>query len=334
MSNVNDVFSALSTLGFENNGAYCYGTWKGYAVSLHQFAAKIYYVYVAVQQEKYPLSLQKALRRAVKEKGRPMEGAERFLKRTVVFSASFSKTDDIAGRFAERMDVITAALRDNGVAPADTCAVSGSSHPDSLCLIASGGAVSYQPVCAAAVRNQNDQTREQVEDNEVSGNYALGIIGALLGMLVGLVPNLLTIIFVERIYGILFALVPVAAMFGYKLFKGRMSRASVVIVIVLSLLGVVLIPYAELAFYLIRDYHLPFGEGLSVAFQLMADPGNWADLRGEFLQLLLFMALGIFVSFRFLRGKTNSSIVANSDAMLDSLRPNPNGPYFDAVDSE
>ncbi len=35
MSNVNDVFSALSTLGFENNGAYCYGTWKGYAVSLH-----------------------------------------------------------------------------------------------------------------------------------------------------------------------------------------------------------------------------------------------------------------------------------------------------------
>lgn len=335
MGSVNDVFSALESLGFENNGNICYGTWKGYAVSLNRYVSKLYYVHVAVRLDKPSGTLRKALRQATNVPGLKIGGVERVLKNEVVFSISFNKADDLLARFTERMDAYTAALRENGVAPADTCAVSGREHPESLCLIASRDSVSYQPVCAAAVKNQNYQTQEQVESNENSGNYITGFIGALLGMLVGLIPNLLTIIYMERIYSLLFMLVPLAAMFGYKLFRGKMNAASIVIVILLSLVGVLLIPYLEIVFYLVRDEGIALGEALSFTAKYLTDPANLsdpevaADLRRELLQLLLFMGLGIFASWRIIKSKTNSSVMANSQAQLSSLRPNPAYAEFD-----
>lgn len=323
MANVNDVYAALNRLGFETMGSLCFGTWNGYAVSLRPLTGNIYYTDVAVRLPKIPAGLKRALGRAIKEPGLRVGGMEQVRKNVIVASLSFARTDDPARLFAERMDKLTAALREQGIAPANTCAITGADRPDSLCLVSIDGIQCYQPVCAAAVRNRETQTREKIEDNQINGSYALGIIGALLGMLVGLIPNLLSIILAESIWSLLFALVPLCAMFGYKLFKGKMSRGSIVIVIVLSLLGVVLIPFFEIIIYLVKDYGISLGESLGYAVQIFRDPEFFSKAGSEYLQLLLFMALGIWIAWRYISGQTNSSQALSSETQIATLRPNP-----------
>lgn len=186
-----------------------------------------------------------------------------------------------------------------------------------------GGALSYRPVCAAAVRDRDTQTREKIEDNQANGSYALGFVGALLGMLVGLIPNLLSIMFADTIWSLLFALVPLCAMFGYKLFKGKMNKGSVVIVVALSLLAVFLIPIIEILIYLVKDYGEPLGSALGYTLQIVRDPEFFSNASSEYLQLLLFMALGIWIAWRYISGQTNSSQALSSETQLATLRPNP-----------
>ena len=318
-----DVLSAINQLGFEGLGNLFYGTWKGYAVTLRKISAKTFYLDVAVRMEKVPAGLRRALARGIKEKGVRLGGIELINKKRVVFSVSFKGSDQALPRLQERLDAAAAALRENGISPADTCAISGAARPDSLCLVNVNGALCYQPVCAAAVREQGTQVRAKAEENEVNGSYAMGVLGAALGMLVGLIPNLLTIIYAEMISAWLFALVPICAMFGYKLFKGKMSRGSIVIVIVMSLLGVVLIPYLELVIFLVKDSGFTLGQAFEIAWLYMTQAEFLSEIRGEFLQLLLFMGLGILVAWRFMSNQTNGSAMQNSEAQLASLRPNP-----------
>ena len=323
MASGEEILSALARLGFDNTGIYYYGVWKEYAVTLRRITAKSFFADLAVRLDKIPTGLRKALAAAVKEKGLKIGGAEAITKTSISFSFSFGKNDEAEARLTERLDTMVAALRENGIAPADTCALSGAADPDSLCLVPRGSLYSFQPVNAALIRQQSTQTREQAQENEVNGSYATGIVGAVLGMLVGLIPNLLTIVFTERIYGLLFALVPICAMFGYKLFKGKMGKASIAIVIVLSLLGVVLIPYLELVYYLVKDSGFPLGQAFDIARLYMTEPEFLGALKGDLLQLLLFMVIGIAFAWRYMSSQTNSSTVQSAEAQLSTLRPNP-----------
>lgn len=324
MANGNDVFASLSGLGFETEGNYCFGTWKNYAALLQKSAGKNLVAVLSVQIQDSFGTKRRELIRALKEKGLKSVKVGALSKTTASFALSYGKADNLPGFFTEALNAMTASLRESGIVPADTCALTGAARPDSLCLVPMNGVISYRPVCAASIREKETRTREQVEDNQANGSYALGFLGALLGMLVGLIPNVLGIIYTERIYGILFALVPLAAMFGYKLFKGKMSKGSIVIVVVLSLLGVVLIPWLEMVFYLVRDYGATLGEGVSYAAQLMLRPDFLSEMGAELLQLLLFMALGIWIAWKYVNGQTNSSQVSGTKIQLATLRPNPN----------
>ena len=320
MAAENELFSAFSRYGFESEGVLGYGTWQNYAVTLQRLSARTYYIHVAVRLAEKPAKVGKILQKALK--GRKIKN-QRFTKNTLIFSLNLPKGEDAAAAMASQLDAITEALRLNGIGPADTCAISGAPRPESLCLAPVDGLVSLQPVCAAAVRSQEAATREKVEENQENGSYALGFVGALLGMLVGLIPNLLTILFAERVSALLFALVPIASMFGYKLMKGKMSKGSVVIVILLSLLGVLVIPFLELVFYFVRDYGAPVGEAISTAGQLMGSPEFLSEILSELLQLLVFMALGILFAWRYMSGNVNSNVVQGAALQTASLRPNP-----------
>ena len=325
-----DVLSAISQLGFESLGNYFYGTWKGYAITMRKLSARIYYVDAAVRLDKATMALRRTLARAVKEKGLRIGGTEGYTKNRISFSLSFGGKDEALPRLRERLDSITAALRENGIAPADTCFLSGAARPDSLCLIQDRGVLNYQPVNAAALRQQGTQAREKAEENQTNGSYLLGLIGAILGTLVGLIPNLLTAVYTETIYSILFALIPICAMLGYKLLKGKMDTGSIIIVVVLSLISVPLMVVLELAFYFVRD-GFSLGFALSRSVQLLTEPGVLSELGGELVKRVLFMGLGIWVAWRFMSNQTNRSAVQNSEAQLASLRPNP--AYQQAEDS-
>lgn len=323
MAYVNPIFAALSACGFESSGAVCFGVWDGYAVALQLYSGKSYFVRTAIRTDQKVAALRKGLQISLKSKAPKGCAVNAVTAQAAVFTLAFGKTAEAPARFSAAMDAITAALRENGLSPADTCALTGAARPDSLCLVRTGPFDSFQPVSAAAVRALDEKNRESLDQNEMNGSYALGFVGALLGMLVGLIPNLLTIIFAERIFGILFALVPLASMFGYKLMRGKMSKGSVAIVVALSLLGVVLIPFFELTYYFVHDYGAAFGEALSTAGQLMLMPEVLSELAGELLQLLLFMALGIWIAWRYISGQTNRSLRLDSERQMATLRPNP-----------
>ena len=324
MTNKNPIFAALASDGFVCCGSSCCGVWKGYAVALQLYSGRNYYVHMAIRTAEKPTELMKALRKSLK--GRAPKGCAvmSVTARLASFVMPFSKPKEASSAFAAAMEAFIAALRENGLAPADTCALTGAARPDSLGLLHLGRFDSYQPVCASAVRALGDRARERAEENQNNGSYATGFVGALLGMLIGLIPNVLMLVASQRIYALLFALVPLAAMFGYKLFKGKMSKGALVIVILLSVLGVVLIPFLELVILLAHEYGATVGQAFAASAQLVGTADYWSELGGTMLQLLLFMALGVLVAWRYMFGQINSTQMLNVEAQIASLRPNPN----------
>lgn len=318
-----EVLSAISQLGFESLGNFFFGTWNGYAVTLRKISARIYYLDVAVRLPPDRRDLRKALAQRAKAAGLKLGGAEAVGDKRVSFTLGFSNKEASLPLLRERLDAATDALRALGIWPAASCAITGAPQPDSLCLVKVKGLLSYQPVLAAAVRESGAAAQEKAEENELNGSYALGVVGAVLGVLVGLIPNLLTIFFADMIYSLLFALVPICAMFGYKLFRGKMTGASIVIVILLSLLAVPLIPVLELVFYLVKERGFALGQAFSAIDLILRQPDVMGQLGGELVKLLAFMGLGIWVAWRFMSNQTNRSSLQNSEAQLASLRPNP-----------
>ena len=332
MANTQEIFAAANTLGFETAGQVCFGTWNGYAILLPQGLGSSVFANVAVDLPSVSRAERKALDASVKEKGLKGLKLSTLTKVAASFTIAFGKGEDVPGFLRAALDALTASLRACGLAPADRCAVTGAPRPDSLCLVAMNGAASYRPVCAAAIRDNEAKTREAAEENKENGSYLLGFVGALIGMLVGVALNVLGIVFTERIYALLFALVPLAAMFGYKLFKGKMSKGSIIIVILLCLLGVLLIPLFELVVYLVRDEGVALGDAFSRALFYMMDPSSLSEISGELLKRLLFMALGIWIAWKYMSTSTNSSQVSGAAAQAATLRPNPR--YAQSAETE
>ena len=88
--------------------------------------------------------------------------------------------------------------------------------------------------------NENKKSNEKVEkkpiakeiknsDNkkvETSGNYFTGIIGAIIGGAIGAVPWIIAYIYGNMMIALLAILIAGGAYYGYKLFKGKITKKS------------------------------------------------------------------------------------------------------------
>ena len=320
----NQVFAALANYQFETVNGVCCGAWKGYAVALRKYMGTNYYLDVALRVRELSAA-KKAIKRGLKESGRKLAKFVVVWDKGVTLTVSFPTSEEPASRFSAVMEEVTAVLGQSGLLPADTCAVTGEPNPDSLCLIAGGTHISYQPVNGAAVREQNAQTVEKIEENENNGSLTGGILGAILGAAVGIAVNVLIIVFTQRIFSIAFALVPLAAMFGYKLFKGKTNKTALIVVIVLSVIAVPLMCILSYGFYVAKEYDLAVGEVFSIIFELLGkDKELTADIFSDLPMMILFMALGVLIAWRYLGSSINSTQLKASSAQISSLRPNPN----------
>ena len=321
MATENELSQALSSLGFlQAKNFYC-GSWRGYAVMLWKYAGKNWFASYAVRLQKLG-GVRKDVKKAVKELGGKPGNVQNCTATRAMFIVPLKGEESVHQSLRNNLDLYAAALQKAGIAPADTCAVSGMSAPDSLCLVQAKDGLSYQPVMASAVRQNNAQIQQITEENETNGSVVSGIVGAVVGMLVGVLINLLSIVFLDRVFALLFAVVPLASMFGYKLFKGKMNKAAIAVVLVLCLVAVLLVPYLEGVYYLVHDYGISLGEALPACVQIYVQ--NFSEFLQEIGQLLLFMALGVFIAWRYLSGQINSNQVKYAQTMLETLRPNPN----------
>ena len=322
----NTVFSALSQYGFEAvTKDLCVGTRRNYAVTIHRFGGQTFNIYLAIRIPAASKELRTALKNASKAAGVKGASMNRVMPNFVAGLYTFNRESADPAVFLRWLDAMIDVLAQNGVGPANTCAVTGAPNPDSLCcLLGDPKCFGYQPVCAAEVRKNDYAVQSEAEQNELSGSYLTGLLGAVLGAVVGIAANLLTIVFLERILVVLFALVPVAAMYGYKLFKGKTNKVSIGIIIVLSLIAVPVMELLSLGIEASRELGVSFEEGVGWAFRNFTHPTVMDAIKGDLIKMVLFMGLGVGVAWGFMSKQLNSTQVASAQLRLDSMRPNPN----------
>ena len=193
MAKSNPVSDSLAGLGFEIVRQQAYGRWNDYAVCFRH-STPYYYLDVAVRKDKKDKTAARALRAELKE----------CLPKTILgcvnsgdhmtFSMTLHKNVDYSDQFRTILDHVTEAMQSQGVDPANTCAVCGREHPDSLSLIGT-----YQPVHAACVRTEKAAKVKLETKPEQKTNYLTGVIGAVIGMLIGLIPSMLSLQLFDRI---------------------------------------------------------------------------------------------------------------------------------------
>lgn len=315
-------FASLQELGFQSAGQFSFGVWKNYAVTL-RLNQGYYWLDFAVRPARQDRALLKALGASLKESlGRrvPVSYVNSAAKhgKALSFQLRYNRKAPFPEQFTAFADACVKAMREQNVAPADTCAACGAASPESLCFVGT-----YQPVHASCMRADLEKTREKAEENQANGSYLTGLVGALLGMLVGLIPNVAIAVSSDLIISFLFALVPLAAMWGYRKFNGKMDKGSIGIIIVLSLIGVVVMHYFYNTFSIMKEFKTTFGLALAFTADLFRDGDILKQLLLENLQSFLFMALGILFAWRYLN-QTNTGSIAGMEAALSTLRPNPN----------
>ena len=136
-------------------------------------------------------------------------------------------------------------------------------------VLQNGRAQLMHEACITALA---DEQREAVQQQSRSGNnYWMGLLGAVLGTLVGLIPWVLLARagYFASIAGFLIGL---CAKKGYELFRGKLGRPKLAVLIVCSVLGVVLAQYVDIWIQVaieLDGYFFSFGELTSITTQLI-----------------------------------------------------------------
>lgn len=220
--------------------------------------------------------------------------------------------NDLWNRLQMGLGQLTQCFWANGIGVPQECPICHRPGCDALAFVNG-----YVPVHAACVENQAYGAIAQAENNRQTGNYALGLLGAIAGAFVGAIPTILLILLLNIISAWLYALIPLGAYFGYKLCKGKMVKSVVIpIVIVLSLLMVMVVELIVTYIAVGREYSwwMGVGEFLSLYFQAM----SFGDIMADIGLPLLFTALGIFISWDQIR-RGNIDIETSADLTLKSL---------------
>lgn len=225
--------------------------------------------------------------------------------------------DDYRAQTGEVLSI----LRRVGVRPASVCTLCKQGGCDALI----GGGFYYAPVHRRCVDEKENKTVVAAERNEADGNYITGVIGAILGAFVGVIPSLITSLFMERIYSLLFALIPLCIYGGYKLFKGKMNKFVIVLSVVLSVLSVFLLEMEVIVFGIMNEYGVTFSESCAVLAIACKEPDFWGAVLTDCIVPFIFVALGIFIAWGQIR-KTNVNLVQDAKALRDTMAP-----YGDAV---
>lgn len=180
-----------------------------------------------------------------------------------------------------------------GVVPSTVCPICKQGGCDVYVHYQNG----YQPAHEQCLQAQLAGAKQAAYKNAVSGNYALGILGGILGGLVATIPSILTIWFAETIYSLLFALIPLGVYYGYKLFGGKLDRTPLVLSIVLAVLSVYFIQIVLIIMTFIVTYGASFGESLQVTGLILGQFDAWKEITVNSGMAFLFAGLGVFFTW-------------------------------------
>lgn len=226
------------------------------------------------------------------------------------------KEADFQQVFQEAAAAVTEALKRRGVMPSKTCPICGKSDCDILVAYKGGYEASHKNCMEQVVSHVKNKAEKSVSE----GNYFTGIIGGILGAIVGVLPSFLSVVLVEKIYAILFALIPLCIYYGYKLLKGKMNKVVIVLTIILSVLSVYMIEMLLLAYYMVSDYGLLISEAIQLVGASLLEPSVWTAMTMDALTSFLFVALGIWIAWGRI-SRTAGTDVKTMDQVMATVSP-------------
>ena len=302
----------FSSRGLNVQGSNAYGEMNGFPFFIQASGAGTSVTFMTVYFSLETPAKRKALK-VVKKELAPigLVAVDDSVRNRVFFRAN-ANVQDAAGAMQNAIYKLTMAFMANGYRASYICPICKQAGCDSMALIGTG----YVNTHRACVEGNYIKTLQETNENENKGFNVLALIGALLGAIVGSIPTILTILFANSIYAILYALIPIASFYGYKLMKGYMGKQVYPIVIICSVL---MLPFMELMtwiFAIHQEYGIWLTAGETIALYFEAMTGG--DILKSFAFPVIFMALGIFVACRnFVH--TNEDFKHDADSVMRSL---------------
>lgn len=303
----------MSARGFRVQGDRAFGAYRGWPAAIGFIQAGKGALRVDLTAAQKP---EGALVKSLKGELAPLKGCGVMVQgNTLVLNMDCRRNgEELDRRFPAAMDIVVAGLREAGLAPSELCPICGQADCDSMALTKLG----YVRVHRACMEQQTQAVVAQAQAGQTSGSYVTGFIGALLGGVVGTLPNVLVALWANRIVAVLYALIPICAYYGYKLCKGRMNRGAFVCTLVSSVLNLFSIQF--ISTYI--ESFQTLGRVLSPAYvvRFTIDRLQSGSAGGYFLQSAVFLALGLWLSWGVV-SRTAAQSGRAAVAALDTLQP-------------
>ena len=188
--------------------------------------------------------------------------------------------------FAGAVEHMAKALQADRIPAPDTCPLCQKTDCDALAKVQDFG---FGPVHRACLRKAEKTLRPV----RASGSRAHGLAGALLGTLVGLIPSIVTIVLLDRVFLLAYAIPPLCAFQGYKLLRGRMEPPAPLVTAVLFSLAATLLLGLGHCVYAAHALFRPLAHAVPAARALVRRlwPGRAAQ-GAALLALRLLAGLG------------------------------------------
>lgn len=258
-------------------------------------------------EDALPAGIKKDLKRAVKK-----YAVVTYIGKEHMLAIVANQPKKFAERYQGMSAAVVAVFAENNVRPVDVCPYCKQAGCDVIAQHKTG----YQAVHNACLRNEQDKIKAAAEDNLNNGSYLLGIIGAVIGGLLACIPSVLSTLWAETAYAILYALIPLGIYYGYKLFKGKMDRVALVVTIVLSLFFALMVDVLTVIAFMVSE-----GLPLNLLILLIVDKEFLIDFFvRDGLISLVFTGLGVFWTWGQI-SKTSYTAVARTEETLASVIP-------------
>ena len=151
-------------------------------------------------------------------------------------------------------------------------------------------------------------------------NFFTGTLGAFLGLFLGILPSIVTIVAMETIYSILIMIVPFAIFMVYKYFNGKPGIYALILNVALSFVAVILMRYISV----IDEVYSTFGVDIATTFELtnsvfLSLEGIIDVIETSVLEFI-FMGLGILVNWKMI-ATTHNKIIINERNRISTIIP-------------
>jgi len=199
----------------------------------------------------------------------------------------------------------------NPIKTMEQCPICRKNECDSIALFNN----KFRKTHRQCVLEKNTKEVELAEKNETSGNVLLGVIGAILGAIVGCLPNIITILFFNYHFGLLYIVIPLISYQGYKLFRGRRGYVASIVVSLCSIAAfMIMAPGMTFIVKIIRGY------SANIIFEVVHYYTNTTitNMIVDNWFGALFLVIGIFSGFKTI-GIGNEEIRKAATGNIESL---------------